>query len=195
MTRPRPFDLAQDRLFHPSPALRWAGGLLTVGLWLLQPLTAGGADLPFFSPPAEGAAPEPVEIQAETLEFQGDHYQASGGVTVLQGERKLTAASMAFDRATGELSAEGDVRLEDGGDLLASPKILWNLRTQTAVLHDGSLHLRKDNFHIRGRLIRRESPELYTIDTAAFTTCDGSPPSWQFRGKDIQVRLNHFLTA
>ncbi|MBI4714455.1 MAG: LPS assembly protein LptD, partial [Nitrospirae bacterium] len=144
---------------------------------------------------AEGEAPEPVEIQAETLEFQGDHYQASGGVTVLQGGRKLTEASMAFDRATGELSAEGEVRLEDGGDLLASPKILWNLKTQTAILHDGSLHLRKDNFHIRGRLIRRESPELYTIDTAVFTTCDGSPPSWQFRGKDIQVRLNHFLTA
>ena len=135
----------------------------------------------------------PTKIKADTLEYTGGIYTAKGNVVINQGNRILKSSEVTLDKNSGELRASGNVELEDGDNHLSSNNLLINIRTSFTSIDYGKMFIKEDNYHIEGEKIERLSEDRYRIKKATFTTCDGDPPCWRFKGKNINIHLNHFL--
>jgi len=136
-----------------------------------------------------------TKIKSSLLEYKTGIYTARGDVSITQENRVLTASEVIFDNNTGEVTAYGSVRLVDGGNVLSSDSLRINLRTDYVRIEKGSIFIKDDNYHIEGNTIERLSEDRFRIKSASFTTCDGSPPCWRFEGQNINIHMNHLLTA
>lgn len=136
-----------------------------------------------------------TKIKSGLLEYKAGIYMARGGVLVSQENRTLTASEVTLDNNTGDVTAHGNVELVDGDNVLSSDSLRINLRTNYVRIDEGSIFIKEDNYHIEGNTIERLSQDRFRIKSAAFTTCDGSPPCWRFKGRNIHIHLNHMLTA
>src|SRR3990170_3037730 len=141
---------------------------------------------------AEGPS---TKITADTLSYSGGIYTAKGNVVINHANRVLTSSEVTLDNNSGELRASGNVDLQDGDNRLSSENLFINLRTSFTSIDRGKMFLKEDNYHIDGEKIERLSEDRYSIKRAVFTTCDGDPPCWSFKGRNINIHLNHFLTA
>jgi len=141
---------------------------------------------------AEGPS---TKITADTLSYSGGIYTAEGNVVINHANTVLTSSAVTLDNNSGELRASGNVDLQDGDNRLSSENLFINLRTSFTSIDRGKMFLKEDNYHIEGEKIERLSEDRYSIKRAVFTTCDGDPPCWSFKGRNINIHLNHFLTA
>ena len=137
----------------------------------------------------------PTKINAENLEFRSGVYRGSGGVRISQKERMLSASTLVFDNNTGDVTAYGNVVFTEGNNILSSESLMFNINTNYMRIDKGKIFIRDDNYHIEGDTIEGFSNERFRIESGIFSTCDGEPPCWRFRGEDINVHLNHILTA
>lgn len=137
----------------------------------------------------------PTTIKSDLLEYKAGIYTARGGVLISQENRTLTASEVTLDNNTGDVTARGNVELVDGDNVLSSDGLRINLRTNYLRIDKGSIFIKEDNYHIDGNTIERLSQDRFRIKSAAFTTCDGSPPCWRFKGRNINIHLNHMLKA
>src|SRR3972149_1723507 len=141
---------------------------------------------------AEGPS---TKITADTLSYFGGIYTAEGNVVINHANTVLTSSAVTLDNNSGELRASGNVDLQDGDNRLSSENLFINLRTSFTSIDRGKMFLKEDNYHIEGEKIERLSEDRYSIKRAVFTTCDGDSPCWSFKGRNINIHLNHFLTA
>lgn len=136
-----------------------------------------------------------TNIKSNTLEYRQGIYTASGNVVITRDNKKLTASSVTLNNNTGDVTASGNVELTDGDNTMSSEKLFFNLQTSIARIEKGKIFIKQDNYHFEGDSIERVSEDRFTIRKANFTTCDGKPPCWQFKGQNIHIHLNHLLTA
>lgn len=162
---------------------RWPRHLMTLSLFFFLTLPYSYAETP------------EVRIKSDVLEYSAGIYTAKGNVTILQEGRSLTASTVILDNNTGEAAAYGRVELIDGDNTLSSEGLKINLNTNYTRIDQGRIFLKEDNYHIEGDTIERLSEDRFRIRKAVFTTCDGERPCWRFKGENINIRLNHFLTA
>ncbi len=140
---------------------------------------------------------EPITINADTLEYDKDKdtYIAKGHVEIIQGKVRVTADEVTVDNKTGDAFASGNVVIIDGEDKLSCESFNLNINTKVGVIHNGSMFIKKGNHHIEGNEIEKLSEDKYKIDKGSLTTCDAKIPDWRFRGSDIKVTPNEYLTA
>ncbi len=136
-----------------------------------------------------------TKITADTLTYADGIYTARGNVVIHYANRTLKSSEVILDNNSGELSASGNVELEDGENRLSSENLFINMRTLYTSIDKGKMFIKEDNYHIEGEKIERLSEDRFRIKKAVFTTCDGDSPCWRFNGRNINIRLNHFFTA
>lgn len=137
----------------------------------------------------------PTKIKGDLLEYSAGVYTVRGDVLITQENKRLTASTVILDNNTGNATAEGHVEFTDGDNILSSERLMVNIRTNYARIEQGRIFIKDDNYHIEGDSIERLSEDRFKIKRAAFTTCDGNPPCWGFKGKNLNIHLNHILTA
>lgn len=137
----------------------------------------------------------PATIKSNLLEYRNGIYTATGDVIITQEGKTLTASSVTLNNITGDVTANGKVEFTDGDNTISSEKVYINLKTNLARIDHGKIFIKGDNYHIEGDTIERLSEDRYKIKRADFTTCDGEPPCWRFRGQNVNIHLNHILTA
>jgi LPS-assembly protein len=143
---------------------------------------------------------EPINITADQLEYdqQKNIYTASGHAVVTQGKLRLTAENVVLNNATGLLTAERQVELFDGENLVKGERIEFNVNTSRGVIYKGRIDTQKENYHIEGERMERMTEEEYLVDDGSWTTCDSCPssaPAWRFRAKRLRLRLDHYGVA
>lgn len=136
-----------------------------------------------------------IMIKSGLLDYKAGIYTARGDVLISQENRTLTASEVILNNNTGDVTAHGNVKLVDGDNVLSSDSLRINLRTNYARIDEGNIFIKEDNYHIEGDTIERLSQDRFKIKSAIFTTCDGTPPCWRFKGQSINIHLNHILTA
>ncbi|MFZ0611041.1 MAG: LPS assembly protein LptD, partial [Desulfobacterales bacterium] len=136
----------------------------------------------------------PWTIDADTLSFDemAQRYVAEGHVVITKGDRVITADRVEFDKANVTARAEGHVKVTTGGDFLTGSRVELDLEQKTGIVYDGSIFLRKNNFHITGKKILKTGETTYKIENAGVTTCDGEQPDWIIHGKKIDVTLEGY---
>lgn len=140
---------------------------------------------------------DPITINADTLEYDRDKdiYNAKGNVEITQGKVKVTADEVTVDNKTGDVFASGNVVIIDGEDTLSCESLKLNMNTKVGVIQNGRMFIKKGNYRIEGNEFEKLSEDRYKIDNGSLTTCDAPIPDWRFRGSDVKITPDEFLTA
>src|SRR5262245_34475459 len=111
--------------------------LLLVGAWMLSPPAAAQLGLQLKSQPTLLLIPPslqedvPLFIEADRLEGrqEGD-LEAQGNVRLRKRGQAASADWMRYEQPSEELTAEGNVRMEMGPDIVEGPRLRINLGTE-----------------------------------------------------------------
>jgi len=143
--------------------------------------------------PGEGT----VNIEAGELTYdrQDSLFHASKGVVIRRGDLSLSSESALYDEGTGEVSADGGVRIEDLQGTMEADTLTYNLDSGVGRLLNGKIHLQEKDFRIAGEEIEKVGEETFHISRGTFTTCEGESPSWKFGAKNLDVTLGRYASA
>jgi len=149
---------------------------------------------------AERAPARPIHIQADTLTYDKatQVYEGKGAVVVVQGPLRLDADEATLNVATGQLTASGRVRLNDGMHDIRGTRLDMNLNTTKGVIFHGRLFVIDGNFTVDGRVMERLSESKYRVEDASFTTCsivEGERTPWSLKAGEAELDVEGFLFA
>ena len=127
-----------------------------------------------------------------TYDKEAEQLIAQGNVVIEKKDIKLIADQVRYDRMTKTAYAEGNVRMTIGEDLMVGERLEMNLEGETGALHDGTLFIKKSNFHVKADKIQKTGPRTYVADRVQVTTCDGDTPVWDITGKKMDVTVEGY---
>ncbi len=172
---------------------------------ILPVCRASGAEAPAHSKHAAPIAPfnkkAPVHLSADFLSYDQalNTYFARGNVVAVQDNTTLKADVVVADMTTGVATASGHVELVDeGGDIVKAESLVFNMKTQNAVLARGRISFKKQGILITGDTIKKTGPQTYEAEDVFFTSCeckDGETPAWHFDISSAKVTVGQYLTG
>jgi hypothetical protein len=143
--------------------------------------------------PALGEGEVRMEVDPGGRLYQeGTKRIATGGVTVIQGNTRLTADNMTYDVDTGDVVAEGNVVFTEPGYTVRGERITYN--TGTRQVHAESAETVVNGVIIRARAIDAD-PSKYTAGSASVTTCDRPRPHYRLTARTITITPNDRIVA
>jgi LPS-assembly protein len=122
-------------------------------------------------------------------------YLAEGMVVISRADQILTADTVTYNRNSGDVTAEGNVRFTSLNDILRCERGTFNLNDGTGHLLMGSLFLRATNYYISGRELWKTGPATYLVKGCRITSCDGDSPDWSITGSEVKVTVEGYGTA
>ena len=135
-------------------------------------------------------AAEPALLVADQVYVTAERQLvAEGNVEALQGDIRLQASRITFDRASGKLSIDGPIRIDQGGSVtvLASSAEL-DSGLQNGLLAGARLVL-DQQLQLASLQMTRVGGRYSQLYKTAVTSChvcaDGRPPLWQIRAKNL----------
>jgi lipopolysaccharide assembly outer membrane protein LptD (OstA) len=149
-----------------------------------------------------GQAQEPpgLEVRAQGPDalFEYEENTATvtdpSGVLVTYGEAQMTARKVRFNRHTGEVEAEGDVRLQRGKEVWIGERLAYNFVTR---------ELRADAFrsglapvYLTGQgLASSLTNQVHTATNAVVTTDNLAEPTYRVRARRLRVIPGKLIEA
>jgi LPS-assembly protein len=145
-----------------------------------------------------------VSIESDTQSELGSRYVLDGDVVITYRDRVIKADHIEFDKATGELTANGHLHVTGGGnheDITASHGTM-NLNQQTGRFYDvtgsvglkstghGQVYANSNPFLFTGRMVVRTGPQEYEIYEGTLTTCQLPNPDWMLYSGKFAVDLD-----
>ncbi|WP_425043923.1 LPS-assembly protein LptD [Primorskyibacter sp. S87] len=114
---------------------------------------------------------------------------AEGNVEAYQGDTRMTARKITFDRETGKLTIEGPIRIDQGGEII----VLANAAEMDEGLQNGLLTGARMVFDQQLQLAALQMTrvggrytQLYKTSVTSCHVCeDGRPPIWQIRAQKV----------
>ena len=142
------------------------------------------------NPPSTAEQARPAVLVADDLFISQDRELiARGSVEVFQGNIRMQAREIRYDRVTGALTIEGPIRLQEGDDvvILADAADLdANLRTGLLM---GARMVIDQQLQLAAASVERVNERYDQLYKTAVTSCevcnDGRPPLWQIRARRV----------
>lgn len=146
----------------------------------------------------------PVFLEAERLRGHTDEEtEAEGAVKLRRGDQKVFADRLRYDRHENEVTATGNVRLEQRGDVIEGELLHYNLDTDRGFLDRprytltadrespvaGAARPRFTERDARGRAERLlfEGKNQYRAEQGEYTTCEPGKDDWFIRSRDLHI--------
>lgn len=136
----------------------------------------------------------PVKIEADNMSYDNerDVYTAEGNVVITYGDDVLTAANVEYDRKNNLATAWGNAFLKMAQDSLAGDKIVVNVEDKTGVAYHSKAFYARNHFYVKGDKIEKTGENTYAIEQPVATTCDGENPDWEIAGSSMKVTLEGY---
>ncbi len=165
--------------------------LLSGALALVLPLAAGAQNQPNETAPQNAAQEdEPALLVADRVFITPQRVLvAEGNVEAFQGDIKVTAERITYDRDTGQLTLDGPVRIDQGGatTLLADSAEL-DSGIQNGLLI-GARMVFEQQVQIASVQAKRAAGRYTQFSKVSATSChvcaNGKPPIWQIRARKV----------
>ncbi len=140
------------------------------------------------------AGQDQIIMRADNLkhEQEGDVMTASGTVELEWGGSRLYADMAKYYRDKGVVEAVGKVRLLKDDDILTGDSAWLNLESQSGVVTNGTIFIKKNNLHLAGKSIEKSGEQEYRLERGTITSCDAEKPSWSFRVDDLKLTIDDF---
>ena len=137
---------------------------------------------------------------SDTLTIDGDVKMLSGHVIVTYGERTFQADSISYNESTGDVTANGHLRLSGGsnGEYIEASHGTYNVKTELGRFYDVSgsvgFHAITQNSYsnanpvlFSGRIVVKTGPENYEVYDGSVTSCVLPRPDWQLFAKQFSL--------
>lgn len=136
----------------------------------------------------------PWRINADQMVYDQttDETRATGNAVIQKKDFRLSADELRYDRNRLTGVAQGHVQVDAGGDRLSGDRMEMDLTTHTGTLYNGTLFIKKNNYHVRGEKIQKKSDNAYSAQGVQITTCDGDSPDWAITGQKLDVTLEGY---
>ena len=165
--------------------------LLSSALVLSLPVAATAQTTPNTPPTGQAAQQDqPALLVADKIFITPDRkLVAEGNVEAFQGDTKMTASKVIFDRETGELTLTGPIRIDQGGQntILADAAQL-DSGFQNGLL-TGARMVFDQQVQIASVQATRAAGRYTQFSKVAATSChvcaNGKPPIWQIRARKV----------
>jgi LPS-assembly protein len=136
-----------------------------------------------------------LEISAETLQEQGDIIELEGSVVLRSGRAVLRAESATYNQTSGDVEARGNVRFEDDDVRIKARDAHFNLRDETGVLREAEVLFKEEGYRISASEVEKYGADRYFVKRGSVTTCEGVPPAWCLKARDVDVHVGKRLEA
>ena len=142
------------------------------------------------SDPAEQAQDTPAILVADSVYVTADRQLvAEGQVEAYQGQTKLTASRIVFDQASGTLSIDGPIRIEDSRGVIVLASAAEMDETLQNGLLTGARLVFNEQVQLASTQMTRAGGRYTQLYKTAVTSChvcdDGSPPLWSIRARKV----------
>ena len=179
------------RPLRPAAAALVFCGLLQPGAALGQ--IAGGGQRPSY------------QLTADELEFDDarDLYEATGNVRIVQEDGQVLIADwVTFSAPTGVGVATGNVRMEDGDQVVEAEYLALNMNTGVSLAGEATLDSSEPGLIAGGRSIQRTGLNRYRIEQGTLTACRCPPkasgestPPWEVDVSEANVEIGGYGVA
>lgn len=143
---------------------------------------------------ADPQGPREVAFEADELQYnrETDIVSASGNVILRSGDQSLRAQTVTWNRLTGEIVAEGDIRLiDDDGNQLYTERVVLTDELQAGAMSNLLLAFRQGGRLAAAQAERREDGDI-ALERATYSSCpvldeDGCArsPSWRVTAERV----------
>ncbi len=161
-----------------------AASLLTAGLYAQNP-----------PPPKPAAAPEAppeVRILARSQERVAERVYAAGDVEIHYGQFLLFADRVEYNLETKDVTAEGNVVAQSGGEVIRAERIFTNLETGRATI-DRASGLIQPFVLFEAESLERRQADLYGLKKARLTACTQPNPRWSFGLSKANLKTDDYI--
>ena len=116
----------------------------------------------------------------------------TNGVTVRYGDAVLTAKRARLDQQTGDVQAEGDVRLQQGGEVWYSEQIEYNFKTRKILATQ--FRAGQPPFFVKGSAITGDQAnDVYVLADGIVTTDDYEQPGYRIQTKSLTIAPGEYI--
>lgn len=171
--------------------------LLSLGLFSLQchaaepllPASAVSAASAVGAPAtATPDAEPPIEIDADRMAGKkGEPMEAHGNVELQQGNQKVFADHLFYQPNTGDLSANGAVRLEQPSGKVSGPDLEMNMHSHVGEMNTPVFQFADNNARGSAEVMRSSDRLHYEFDGAAYTTCPAGNDDWLLHMSTLEI--------
>jgi LPS-assembly protein len=144
----------------------------------------------FVHVPAHNKDPLPLFVDADRLlGHQEKGLEAEGSVRLRRRGQAIYADWLRYDKSDSEVSARGNVRIEQRGDVLEGTSMQMNLDTDRGAIEKPKYQVQVNATKGRGdgdRLLV-EGPEKYRVLGGSYTSCEVGNDDWFVRARDFEI--------
>ncbi|MEQ1773138.1 MAG: LPS-assembly protein LptD [Burkholderiales bacterium] len=157
--------------------------------------------------PATNKDDTPMYMEGDRLQGHTDRETEAQGSARFRGRgQSISADWMRHDKRDNELTAIGNVRLEQGSEITEGARLRYNLDTSRGLMESARYSLSPKEtgiapgtrsavspFDARGSADRVvfEGPGLLRAQQATYTTCEPGDDSWLFRAREMLIDKNN----
>jgi LPS-assembly protein len=151
---------------------------------------------------APRAPEESLDIAADREEAQGDVVIYTGKVEAVyrdpRGDIHLNADRLTYNAATRDVLAEGNVYLEQQGQVITAERLEFNLDTRRGTFFTPTAFTDRTpdgtTVIVDAERADKTGADTYVLGDATLTACQEPVPKWSFTAKRARIRLNHRAT-
>lgn len=140
--------------------------------------------------PPPGTRSVPIFIQALRIQGHQDlETEAIGEAELRQWGQVITADRLRYTKPDDELFAEGNVRIEQKGDVTTGPELKLILEKKEGYMKQPAFELTQQIPAGRGdaQMLLFEGENKYRLEDARYTTCQAGSDDWFIRAHDLEI--------
>lgn len=114
-----------------------------------------------------------------------------GDVRVEYQDIKLRADKLTYNPKTKDVTAEGNVIVDQGPTRVTASRALYNLDSKTGTFFTATASM-EPSLYFAGDQIEKVSEDTYVMTNGMFTSCDLDRPAWSFHVGSARVTLDDY---
>jgi LPS-assembly protein len=132
--------------------------------------------------------PTPLFLDADSVQGHQDReVEAAGGVRLRKRGAAVFSDQLYLSLPDSQLTATGHVRFEKEGDVLTGEQLFYDLNDDSGYVEKPEYRLPKYGARGKARRLVVDSPDLYRINKATYTTCDVGDDDWFLRVDRLEL--------
>ena len=130
----------------------------------------------------------PANVEADTVDSEdGQRYVLGGNVQLQRGDQVLRARQVDYQRSSGDYSASGDVRYQDGSLLLRADNLSGNNVRRSGSARNVEFQMLDSRGNGRAAGVQILPDHHSVLDQVNYTTCSPDRRGWELRAKHIDI--------
>jgi lipopolysaccharide assembly outer membrane protein LptD (OstA) len=127
-----------------------------------------------------------------TTEAEREEYVIfTGDVHLEYQDIKIRADKLTFNQKTKDVTAEGNVVIDQGPTRVTARRALYNLDSKTGTFFQATGAM-EPSMYFTGDQIEKVEEDTYVMTNGMFTSCDLDRPAWSLRVKKGRITLDDY---